>query len=376
MRAPRFFSILSAVAISLLAVPATAQQSLGDNSVTSPGASSRQVFLPLITRDKHGDPVMNLAATDVSLSVDGRPQPIESLKGGNVLPIQIGLLIDTSRGMLKAMDSERKAAAKFVDLTLPADASGTTPRNEAFLLHFDREAELLEDFTASREKLAKDLEQLGPSERTENTEGPETADSDSGYGGRRNFRAASPQLYDAIYLAANELMKKRHGRKALIVFSNGVDAGSKESLIDAIEAAERAGTPVYTIFFKGEEAAAERAFPGGGRRGGPGGWPGGGGGPGGRGGRGARLPQVDGKKIMAEIAARTGGLSFEARKTAELEEIYSRIAADARAQYLLAFTPKASSSDTEYHKIGVKADRTDLALTAPEGFYAELDSAK
>ena len=113
-------------------------------------------------------------------------------------------------------------------------------------------------------------------------------------------------------------MKPKDGRKALVVFSDGVDSGSKETLNDAIDAADRAGVQVYTIYFKGEEERGEGGFPGGRHRrngrhrggypGGGGGWPGGGGGvdhPGG-----PNAPQLDGKKIMQEIASRTGGHVF------------------------------------------------------------------
>src|ERR1043165_566139 len=104
-------------------------------------------------------------------------------------------------------------------------------------------------------------------------------------GGRQGRRggsmgmAAGTVLYDAVYLASNDLMKRQHGRKALIVLSDGVDTGSKESLISALEAAQRTDTLVYSILFSDDSAYQSQGgfgFPGGGgmgRRGG--GWPGG-----------------------------------------------------------------------------------------------------
>ena len=146
-------------------------------------------------------------------------------------------------------------------------------------------------------------------------------------------------------------MKPKDGRKALVVFSDGEDRGSKENLNDAIDAADHANVVVYTIYFKGEQEKQEGSgFPGsGGRRGGMGGgWPGGGGGypgggggyPGGGGGYpggggGGRRPSsggssIDGKKIMEEIATRTGGRYFEAKKKDNLEDIYNSIAEELR----------------------------------------------
>ena len=84
------------------------------------------------------------------------------------------------------------------------------------------------------------------------------------------------QLYDAIFLAADELMKHKDGRKALVVFSDGVDRGSKDTMNDAVDAADRANVQIFTIYFKGEEDKSSNfGFPGNNRRGGMG-YPGGG----------------------------------------------------------------------------------------------------
>lgn len=365
--------LVAAVAVVWPQMACAAQQPAGEKPAGE--VSANQVHLSILVRDKHGAPATGMTASDFTLTDNNRPQSIHGLAQGNNVPLHVGLLVDTGRGMARAMDSERKAAEQFVDLVIPADRADGQPGRQAFLIHFDREVELLEDFTNSRDKLRNDLEQLGPTHPAENTQGPETTDSESG---QRNSRNASPQLYDAIYLAADDLMKSKQGRKALVVFCNGVDGGSKKSLTEAIDAAERANTPVYTIYFKGDEERAEAGYPGGRRRGGigggwpgsGGGWPGSGGGSGypGGGGRGTRPPQVDGKRIMEQIATRTGGLYFEAKKTAELDDIYNQIARDILAQYLLSYTPDHSSNDTEFHKIAVKANNSDLTVTAQEGY--------
>jgi VWFA-related protein len=367
--------LVAASAVAWPCLAAAAQQPAVEKPVT--GLSAHQVQFTLIVRDKRGTPVTNLTAGDLALTDNSRPQNIQVLAAESKVPLKLGLLVDTGRGMTRAMDSERKAAEKFVDLMLPANPSGAQPANQAFLIHFDREVELLEDFTGSSDKLKNDLEQLGPTRPTENNQGPETTDSEGGYGGQHNLRNASPQLYDAIYLATDDLMKSKQGGKALVVFCNGVDRGSKKSLNEAIEAAESAYTPVYTIYFRGDEQRAEGGYPGGRRHGGMGGgWPGSGGGwpggyPGGGSGRGGgtRQPQVDGKRIMEQIATRTGGLYFEAKKTADLDDIYSEIARNILGQYLLSYTPDHSSDDTDYHKIVVKTNKSDLTVTAPEGYY-------
>jgi VWFA-related protein len=288
------------------------------------------------------------------------------------------------------LDSERKAAGKFIDLMLPADPKAGVQGDEAFLIHFDREVELLEDFTNSRDKLHHELDAVGPTSQERNNSGPETSGGDNGgnggsgrnggYGGQRGGggRSGGTQLYDAIYLASDELMKPKSGRKALLVFSDGGDRGSKETLNDAIDAADRANVQVFTIYFKGEEERSNSGFPGnGGHRGGMGGggYPGGGGGyPGGGGGGRGGNPRseagVDGKKIMQQIASRTGGQFFEAKKKDNLDEIYNQIAASLRQQYLLTYAPDKVDADGDFHKIVLKTDKTDLNVITREGYYA------
>ena len=352
--------------------------------MTTIKVQSREVLLPVTVIDKHGALVTNLTAKDFTLTEDGRPQVIKSFTTQSNLPFMLGLLVDTSRSVSSAMDSERKAAEKFVDLMLPADPKAGVQGDQAFLIHFDREVELLEDFTNSRDKLHHELDAMGPTSQERTSQGPETTGDDRGNGGygEHGMHGGGTQLYDAIYLASDELMKPKDGRKALVVFSDGADRGSKETLNDAIDAADRASLQVFTIYFKGEEERQNNGFPGG-HRGGMGypggGYPGSGGGwPGsGGGGRGGQNPRseagVDGKKIMLQIAQRTGGQFFEAKKKDNLDEIYGLIAGALRQQYLLTYTPDKVDTDVEFHRIALKANNADLTVVTREGYYSGSD---
>jgi len=356
--------------------------------MTTIKVQAREVLLPVLVLDKHNAIVTNLTAKDFTLTEDGRPQVIKSFTSQSNLPFRLGLLVDTSRSVSSAMESERKAAGKFIDLMLPADPKAGTPGDQAFLIHFDREVELLEDFTNSRDKLHHELDGMGPTSQEHNNQGPESNGDDrggyggggrnGGYGQHGGGHGGGTQLYDAIYLASDELMKSQSGRKALIVFSDGADSGSKETLNDAIDAADRANVQVFTIYFKGEEERSNNGYPGsGGHHGGMGGggYPGGGGGyPGGGGGHRGGNPRseagVDGKKIMQQIASRTGGQFFEAKKKDNLDEIYNQIAASLRQQYLLTYTPDKVDTEGEFHKIVLKTDKSDLTVITREGYYA------
>jgi VWFA-related protein len=345
---------------------------------------AREVVLPVTVRDKKGALVSSLNIGDFTLTEDGRPQTIKSFTRESNLPFRLGLLVDTSRSVSGAMDSERKAAGKFVDAMLPADPKAGAQKDQAFLIHFDHEVELLEDFTNSREKLHHELDDMGPTRAAKNSNGPETSSDSDGERGQSR-RGGGTQLYDAIYLASGpDLMLPKDGRKALVVFSDGVDRGSKESLNDAVDEADRSNVAVYAIYFKGEQEnrGFGDGFPGGGRRGGMGGggYPGGGGGyPGGGGGRrggGGSEPAVDGKKIMEKIATRTGGRYFEAKKKDNLDEIYGQIAEELRGQYLLTYTPDMVDNDGGYHKIALKANKDDLTVATREGYYAPGGDSK
>lgn len=384
-----------AAAVSVFAFCAVYGSGAAGQSPTVASASAAkgemgEVRLPVLVLDKHNQLVTNLAVGDFTLTEDGRPQVIKSFTSQSDLPLQFGLLVDTSRGVYAAIDSERKAADKFIDLMLTADttrgsaqqggneassqqAATGAERNEAFLIHFDREVELLQDFTNSPDKLHREIDTMTATSREPNSEGPESSgDDNAGYGSHQN---PGPQLYDAIYLASDELMRPKHGRKALVIFSDGGDHGSKETLNDAIDAADRANLQIFTIYVKGEEDRIAKGNSGGHHGGYPGGgYPGGGGWPGSGGGHGGGAPRseagVDGRKIMQEIASRTGGQYFEARKKENLEQIYSDIAVLLRQQYLLTYTPDKADNEGGFHKIALKSDKNDLTVYTREGYYA------
>ena len=368
--------LVLAMGLHWAAAAGQAEQPASQPPAAAQKAQAREVTLPVTVRDKRGALVTNLTAADFTLTEDGRTQAIKGFARESNLPFLSGLLVDTSRGQSGAMDAERKAAEKFLDQMLPADPQTAKAGDQAFLLHFDREVELLEDFTNSRDKLDRELEQMGStSAERNNRQGPETTGEDTGRSQNGSNRSGR-QLYDAIYLASDELMKPKEGRKVLILFSNGVDRGSSETLNEALDAAERASVPIYTIYFKGEEERSDNGIPGMSRRGGiGGGYPGGGSGwPGSGGGRRGgdeERSSVDGLKIMEQIATRTGGRYFEAKKKENLADIYSEIAEELHGQYLLTYTPDQADNDGGYHKIALKPKNADLTVVTRAGYYAQ-----
>lgn len=103
-------------------------------------------------RDKHGQIVSNLGKDDFTLEEDGRPQTISYFTRETDLPLTLGLLVDTSESQRRVIDEERTASHSFLDDMLRPD------KDHAFVIHFDREVELLQDLTSSREKLEHALD--------------------------------------------------------------------------------------------------------------------------------------------------------------------------------------------------------------------------
>ena len=330
----------------------------------------KEVTLPVIVRDKHNKIVPNLSADDFVLQEDGRPQTIRHFTRETNLSLTLGLLVDTSMSQRNVLDQERSASKTFL-VQMLSDA-----KDKAFLIHFDREVELLQDLTSSHDKLQSALALLQtPAYDRDSGGGSGSPDS----GSPRMSHGGGTLLYDAIFLASNEVTAKQQGRKALVILSDGVDRGSKESVDSAIEAAQRADTVVYSILFTDKHHDEDSGFgrhgggggrPGGGWPGGGGGWPGGGGAPGGGGQRRSQEPRPDGKKILDRISKETGGRLYEVSKKEAIDQIYDSIAEELRTQYTLAYTPDKGSGQAGYHKISLVTKQKDLTVQTRAGYYA------
>ncbi len=342
-----------------------------------------KVVNALVTvRDKKGAIVSNLTKEDFALEDDGRPQTIRYFSNETDLPLTLGLLVDTSMSQRRVLGEERSASSTFLDQVLRVD------KDQAFVIHFDREVELLQDLTSSRQKLQAALDLLQMPQRSEENRG-DSPDSGSqgnpgggggggrGAGGRGGgSRGGGTLLYDAVYLGSKDVMAKQTGRKALIVLSDGVDRGSKKTLASAIEAAQRADTLVYSILFQAEEQTSGYGRGGmGGMGGGMGGRGGGmGGGMGGRHGGGyPRYPQEsrpDGKKILERLSKETGGRFFEVSKKHPIDATYDQIQDELRHQYSLGYSPNPPHDEAGYHKITVTVPKKDVVVQTRDGYYS------
>src|ERR1035438_10259059 len=185
-------------------------------------------------RDKKNGLVPNLEQKDFTILEDGKPQPIKYFTRETDLPLTIGLLIDVSGSQRNLIQIERDAASQFFSQVL-------RKKDEAFLLAFGEEAELLQDYTNSAKLLTSAMRDLRVS---------------SGVGGLGPGpvpTAGGPRgtvLYDAVYLAASEKLRTEVGRKVIVVITDGVDEGSRLPIKEAVMAAQKADTVIYSIEYE------------------------------------------------------------------------------------------------------------------------------
>jgi VWFA-related protein len=315
----------------------------------------KMVTMFATVRDKHGQLIRNLTKDDFVLDQDGHPQTISYFAADSDLPLTLGLLVDTSMSQRRVLDQERDASHAFLDHLLRED------KDKAFVIHFDHEVELLQDLTSSRQKLEASLDQLGRPQFSQTGSGGSSGGDPNGGGSRgsHGYGGGGTLLYDAVFLASDELMRKQQGRKALIILSDGVDHGSKETLRDAIETAQRSDTLVYSVLFADKEGYGNGGGYGGGHMGGGGGGH-------------HRYPQEshpDGKKVLQQLSKETGGRFFEVSKKESIDQIYAEIDEELRSQYALGYTPDKTDAAIGYHKIQLTTKQKDATVQTREGFY-------
>ncbi len=281
----------------------------------------RVVNLFATVRDAQGRVVNNLTKDDFTLEEDGRPQVIRYFSKESGLPLTLGLLVDTSISQKKVLAEEHSASLKFLMQVLRPE------QDRAFVIHFDREVELLQDLTSSRQRLDDALARL---------QVPTLPPRKHGAPKIGLFALGGTDLYDSLLLASDDILHKQSGRKALILLTDGVDNGSKIGLFDAIQSAQRADALVYSILF-----ADRDAYDG-------------------------TFASAAGKQALERISRETGGAFFEVSKAVPLAAIYTQLEAELRNQYSIGYTPDTSGSG--YRKIRLTT-KPGLSVITRDGYY-------
>ena len=278
------------------------------------------VNLLFAVRDKKGALVGNLEKDEFSVFEDGKQQTIKDFIRETNLPLTLGLLVDVSRSQESLIEVEKNAAQQFFQKVLKE-------KDMAFLISFGMEAELLQDSTNSVKLLRTGLDQLRISAPVSGIMGP---------GPVPTSKARGTILYDAIYLAAHEKLRGEVGRKAVVVITDGVDMGSRYSLSEAIAAAHRADTIIYSIYY----TDPRYSYFGGG----------------------------DGE--LKKMSEETGGRMFRVDRKHTLDDIFTQIQEEMRSQYSIIYTPTNSNKDGAFRKVELRTARKDLKPQVRKGYYA------
>ena len=271
-------------------------------------------------RNKTGSLVGDLSKDDFLLSEDGRPQSIRYFSREADLPLTLGLMVDTSGSQQRVMDSERGACLRFLDQVVREQ------KDRVFIMQFDSTVQMRQDLTSSVGKLDDALAYVDTETRKQ----------------VRLRGGGGTLLYDAVAGVADTVMSKQKGRKALIVLSDGVDFGSESTLNDALEAAQRADTLIYSILYS--DPAAYGIF-GGGR---------------------------DGKRVLERLAEETGGSFFEVSKKQTVDQVFGILEEELRTQYSLGYVSDKPVTISEFRNIELTARRKGLIVQARHRYWARV----
>jgi VWFA-related protein len=324
------------------------------------------VNLLATVRDRDGHFVSNLTKDEFILEEEGRQQDISYFSRQTDLPLKIGLLIDTSGSQRNLIADERSASYQFLSQVLRPD------RDQAFVIQFAWEAELLQDLTNSRSSLQKALESLAFSpvlRRPTNNSGtsnlpgvtfpqnwpgqnwPGMPGGRRGSGGRQGAPGTQSRqagggtvLYDAVFLASDEILRQQEGRKAIILISDGVDNGSKVSEKEATDATHRADTLIYSIRYYDSSGYSGLLGIGGAEVG------------------------SRGRRTLDMISQETGGRMFEVTKKLTLQGIYEKIQEELRNQYNIGYIP-SNNNGSSFRRIKLRAKDKKLEVVTRTGYY-------
>ena len=281
-------------------------------------------------RGKNNALISNLEKDDFKIYEDGKEQQIKNFTRETDLPLTLGLLVDTSSSQERLIDTEQRAASQFFSKVI-------REKDQAFLIQFGAEAELLQDLTNSPRLLQKGLQQLRLSVPVGGLHpGPVPTMQNQ----------AGTILYDAVYLAANDELKHEVGRKAVILITDGVDTGSKITRDKAIEAAQKGDVMIYSIFYQ------DRAAYGGGGFGT------------------ISLGGGGGESELRRMSSETGGQVFKVDRSHSLDDIFRELQDEMRSQYAITYQPPNPKRDGTYHKIDIKLANKDYKPQARKGYYA------
>jgi VWFA-related protein len=257
--------------------------------------------------DKNGQHISGLKQSDFEIFEDRELQTIEFFGEsgkGSAVPLTIALLIDTSASVKDMLDFEKATAAEFFNEVLRPQ------KDLALIMQFDSEVNLVQDFTQDQKVLVRALESLKAANQT--------------------------SLYDAVYLAAEEKLKRETGRKVIVVITDGDDISSKLKKEDAIEAAQKHDVVIYGIGVQSE---------------------------------------ITNFGVLKDFAKETGGAFFSAHaKLQDIQSAFQSIGREIEGQYSLGYVSTNKKKDGAFRTIDLRCKIRGVRLKVRKGYYAPKTS--
>jgi VWFA-related protein len=255
------------------------------------------------------------------------PQEIRYFSRETDTPLTMGIMVDTSPSQGRVLGIEQEQADAFLHQVM-------RPKDLAFVLHFDVDVELLQDFTADQKLLAHAIDQTVINGGGHGVMPGPFPTSDAG---------GATHLYDAVYLASNELLRNEVGRKVLILLTDGEDQGSNVKIETALEAAQKSDVINYAVNI------VDRPF------------------------YGIRSIGFSGDSVLRKLSEDTGGRVLQVNKTKDTAAAFQEIANELRTQYLIGYTPTNTKHNGAFRKIRVQVHNSDYKVQARRGYYAPTE---
>jgi len=265
-------------------------------------------------RDKKTKQIIsNLEQGDFKVTEDGVEQKISFFSRESMLPITLGLLIDTSGSEQNTLGAEQEAAVRFLSRVMRKG-------DLAMVVSFDTDSDLLADLTDDQSRLDRAINR--------------TRINAPGAQGPLAQSVPGTVFYDAVYAACHDRLAEEAGRKALVILTDAQDEGSRLRLQDAIEAAQRTDTVVHILL------VVDARFGGG------------------------------NESIARKLTDETGGRTIVVRNEKNLEQGFDQISQELRSQYTIGYYSSNTTRDGGYRKIKVDTVHKDLDVLTRRGYYA------
>jgi len=309
---------------------AQGQSQSDDQSMETLKVNVNVVQLFFNVKDKHGALIPSLTKDDFDILEDGKPQTIKYFKAESDLPLTLGILIDSSGSQMRVLDMEKEVGGSFLENIL-------RPKDEAFVISFDVDVNLLQDFTNSVHNLKTALNTAKI-----NAGGVGCSSGPIGPQGPIPCGSSGPRgtlLYDAVYLASHDELSHEVGRKAMILLTDGEDQGSRLKIQEAIEAAQKADVISYVLLI------ADRGFYG--------------------------FGGYSGDSAMKKLTQETGGRTIEVgNKIEKLKQAFDQISNELRSQYNIGYISTNRNLDGSFRKVEIHPKNKDYKIQARSGYYA------